>query len=179
MDISYVTLVAIVAIGIIMYVYQRRQANALNGMARSLEDTHMIAVKNRREEHKQKSFEMSPNEWIAKQVDTEAKVVETISISQKPMWANLRCDDGKRIVVSPLTFAELKAAINAQRTNSKLNQITEPLLGTNRKTLVTIERSLRDDEWFDMEAEKIGKDLGVDWGETARLNFYIISPKAA
>jgi hypothetical protein len=178
-SIGFASFVAIVAIGLMMYFYLRRQAVALNNMARALEDTHMIAVKNRRDEHKQNPFTMNPNEWIAKQVDTEAKVVETISVSQKPMWANLRCDDGKRIVVSPLALAELKAAINVQRTNSKLNQITEPLLGTNRKTLVTIERSLRDDEWFDMEAEKIGKDLGVNWGETARLNFYIISPKAA
>jgi hypothetical protein len=148
-------------------------------MARAMEDTHMIAVKNRRDEHKQNPFTMDSNEWIANQIDTGAKVVETISVSQKPMWVNLRCDDGKRIVASPLAPAELKAAINSQQTNSKLNQITEPLLGTNRKALVTIERSLRDDEWFDLEAEKIGKDLGVDWGETARLYFYVISPKAA
>jgi hypothetical protein len=148
-------------------------------MARALEDTHMIAVKNHRDEHKQNPFNMSANEWIAKQVDTDAKVVETISVSQKPIWVNLRCDDGKRIVISPLAHAELRAAMNTQRTNSKLDQITEPLLGTNRKALVTFERSLRNNEWFDLEAEKIGKDLGVDWGEATRLNFYIISPKAA
>jgi hypothetical protein len=178
-SIGFVTLVAILAIGLLMYVYLRRQAVALNNMARALEDTHMIAVKNRRDEHKQNPFNMSANEWIAKQVDTDAKIVETIGVSQKPMWVNLRCDDGKRIVISPLATAELKTAINAQRTNSKLDQITEPLLGTNHKTLVALERSLRDNEWFDLEAEKIGKDLGVDWGETTRLNFYIVSPKAA
>lgn len=179
MDFSYISLVAIVAFGIIIYVYQRRQASALNSMARALEDTHMIAVKNRRDQHKQTPFNMSPEEWVAKQIQTNAKIVERISLSQKPMWVNLRCDDGKRVVVSPLAKGELKAALNAQRTNSKLDQITEPLLGMNRKSVITIERSLRDDEWFDMEAEKIGNDLGVNWGETTRLNFYIVSPKAA
>ena len=65
-----------------------------------------------------------------------------------------------------------------QSTNSKLDKVEEPLLGVNRKALSVRERSLRDDEWFDLEADKVGKQLGVNWGEVSRLYFYIVGSKA-
>ena len=177
--ISFTTMAAIIAIGLIIWYFNQKQAAALVRMARATEDTHMIAVKNRRDALKQQPFEMSVFDWVAKKLDNEAKPLEIISKSQKPMWVNLRCQNGSRVVISPLSPTELKPVLNAQRAKSKLSQAEEPLLGTFRKGLTTKEVSLRDDEWFDMEADTIGKKAGVDWGEVTRLFFYSVTPKAS
>lgn len=177
--ISFTTMAAIIAIGLIIWYFNQKQAAALGRMARATEDTHMIAVKNRRDAHKQQPFEMSVFDWVAKKLDNEAKPLEIISKSQKPMWVNLRCQNGSRVVISPLSPTELKPVLNAQRAKSKLSQAEEPLLGTYRKGLTTKEVSLRDDEWFDMEADTIGKKAGVEWGEVTRLFFYSVTPKAS
>lgn len=176
--ISFVTLAAIVTIGLVIWLYNQKQASALGRMARATEDNLMISVKNRRDVHKQLPFTMTEFQWVSKQLDSEVSPIEVISVSQKPMWVNFRCaDGGKRVVVSPLSHSELKPILKAQRSSSKLEQAVEPLLGMSRKNLTVKERSLRDDEWFDLEADAIGKQCGVDWGETSRLYFYIVAPK--
>lgn len=175
---SFVTLAGVFAFALILWYYNQRQASALKAMARALEETYMIAVKNRRDAHKQQEFKLTANEWIAKQLDGDIKPATPIKVSTKPLWANMRCETGERVVVSPLSPTELKAALKEQSTNSKLDKVEEPLLGVNRKALSVRERSLRDDEWFDLEADKVGKQLGVNWGEVSRLYFYIVGSKA-
>jgi hypothetical protein len=175
---SFVTLAGVIAFALILWYYNQRQASALKEMARALEETYMIAVKNRRDAHKQQEFNCTASDWISKQLDGDIRPVSPIKVSNKPMWANLRCASGERVVVSPLTPIELRAALKDQRTNSKLDKVEEPLLGTNRNVLSVRERSLRENEWFDLEADKVGKQLGVNWGETSRLYFYIVRNKA-
>ena len=175
-SISFITLTAIIAIGLIIWFYNRKQASALKSMARALEDTHMIAVKNRQDEHRRTPFTTSPLDWVADQADSGSKPIDIIGVSQKPMWANLRCNDGARIVVSPLSHPELKAVL-ANHSKSKLASVEEPLLGVSRKAVTAVERSLRNNEWFDLEADAVGKKFGVNWGETPRLYFYTVASK--
>jgi hypothetical protein len=175
---SFVTLAGVIAFALILWYYNQRQASALKAMARALEETYMIAVKNRRDAHKQQEFKLTANDWISKQLDGDIKPTSPIKISNKPVWVNLRCENGERVVISPLSPIELRAALKAQTTNSKLDKVEEPLLGVSRAALSVRERSLRDDEWFDLEADKVGKQLGVNWGEVSRLYFYIVGSKA-
>lgn len=174
---SFITLAGVVAVALIQFTYMRHQSNSLKATAQAMDDINSVMVKNRRDAHKQLPFTMKPFEWVAKQLDSEAKPIEVISTSQKPAWVNFRCEDGKRVVVSPLSHLELKSVLKAKRSNSKLEQAVEPLLGMSKKNLAVSERSLRDHEWFDQEAENIGKQCGVEWGEVTRLYFYTITPK--
>ncbi|GEM_PF-1388625 len=176
---SFITLVGVVGILIVMQLNLAKQSVSLKKTAQAMEDVNTIFVKNRRDAHKQQTFSTQPMEWLATLNDTEYRPIEVISVSQKPTWVNVRCLNGARLVVSPLAPTELKAAINAKRSNSKLEQTVEPLLGTNKRNLIVKERSLRDNEWFDLEADAIGKALNLTWGEVSKLYFYTITPKDA
>jgi len=71
----------------------------------------------------------------------------------------------------------MKRALKAEETKSRLNAAFEPLLGDKSRTVTVTERSLQNEEWFDLEAAEVGKNLGVNWGEVSRLWFYVIAPK--
>ena len=176
---SFITLVGVAGILIVMWLNMTKQSASLKKTAQAMEDVNTVFVKNRRDAHKQQTFSTPPMEWFALQNDSEYKPIELISTSQNPAWVNVRCSNGARLVVSPLAPTELKATINAKRSNSKLEQTVEPLLGTSKRNLIVKERSLRDNEWFDLEADAVGKALTLTWGEVSKLYFYTITPKEA
>jgi hypothetical protein len=49
-----------------------------------------------------------------------------------------------------------------------------PLLGRHPRRVISGERSLVDDEWFDVMAGRVGKELDVNWGEPQRLWVYLV-----
>lgn len=174
---SFVTLAGVVAIAIIMWINMQHQSASLKATARACEDMNTVLVKNRRDAHKQLPFEKTALEWLASQIEAEHKLIEVISKSQKPAWVNIRCSDGSRLVVSPLSPVDLKSALSSKKTKSKLEQFEEPLLGTNKRLLSVKERSLRDNEWFDIEAGEIAKQLEMGWSEASKLYFYTVTPE--
>lgn len=176
---SFITLVGVVGILIVMWLNMTKQSASLKKTAQAMEDVNTVFVKNRRDAHKQQTFKTSPLEWFALQNESEYKPIELIKLSLKPAWVNYRCLNGGRLVVSPLAHAELKATLNAQKSKSKLEQFDEPLLGTSSRNLLIKEKSLRDNEWFDLEANAIGTEIGMPWGEVTKLYFYTITPKEA
>lgn len=171
--ISLVTLLAVLMVGLILWLYNSRQADALRSMARTVENMHLVQLKHRRDLRKQEPLTLTAVEWFGKQIG--AGIAEIISLSHAPAWVNLRAANGGRVVVSPLELADLRRALKLKEPGrSRLAKAFEPLLGDAPRALVVIERSLRDEEWFDLEADQVGKALGLDWGETPRLWFYLI-----
>ena len=175
--ISLVTLLAVLMLGLILWFYNSRQADALRGMARTTENMYMIQLKARRDERKRQPFLLSPLQWLAAQAGNGLTLSEVIGISGNPLWVNLRSVGGVRLVVSPLDPEEMKRALKAEETKSRLNAAFEPLLGDKSRTVTVTERSLQNEEWFDLEAAEVGRNLGVNWGEVSRLWFYVIAPK--
>lgn len=174
--ISLVTLLAVLMLGLILWLYNSRQADALRTMSRTVEDMHLLQLKNRRDMRKKEPMTLSASEWLGKQIG--AQLTELIGISTAPMWANFRAAGGARVVVSPLALDELRKALKmSEPKRSRLSNAFEPLLGDTPRNLNIIERSLRDEEWFDLEADQAGKAFGLDWGEASRLWFYVIPAK--
>lgn len=173
--ISLVTLVAVLSLGLILWFYNSRQADALRGMARTTENMYMIQLKARRDERKRQPMSLSSLEWLAGQAGMVLS--DVISVSGNPKWVNLRAGGGVRLVVSPLDPEEMKRALKAEETKSRLNAAFEPLLGDKSHTVTVTERSLQNVEWFDLEAAEVGRNLSVNWGEVSRLWFYVIAPK--
>jgi len=176
--ISLVTLLAVLMLGLILWYYNSKQADALQRMAQTTEEMYMTQLKLRRDERKRQPFTMEAARWLEKQAAAGLELVDVIGKSHNPMWINLRAAGGVRLVVSPLDEADLRKALKATERRSKLSSAYEPLLGDSRKKLSVTQRSLQDEEWFDLDADAVGKQLGVEWGEVSRLWFYVVQPKA-
>ncbi len=176
--ISLVTLLAVLMLGLILWYYNSKQADALHGMAHTTEEMYLTQLKLRRDERKKQPFTMDPARWLEKQAGSGITLVDVISKSANPLWINLRAAGGIRLVVSPLEEGDLRKALRAGEKRSKVNSAFEPLLGSSRKNLSVTQRSLQDEEWFDLDADAVGKHLGAEWGEVSRLWFYTVQPKA-
>jgi hypothetical protein len=98
--IALVTLLAVLMLGLILWLYNSRQADALRAMSRTVEDMYLVQLKNRRDAHKKEPLNMTALQWLSKQLGVDLS--EVIGISRVPMWANLRAASGGRVVVSPL-----------------------------------------------------------------------------
>ncbi len=175
--ISLVTLLAVLMLGLILWYYNSKQADALQGMAKTTEEMYMTQLKLRRDERKKQPFTMDAARWLEQQAGAGLTLVDMISQSMNPKWINLRAAGGIRLVVSPLDEGDLRKAIKETEKRSKVNSAFEPLLGDSKKNLSVTQRSLQDEEWFDLDANAVGKQLGVEWGEVSRLWFYTIQPK--
>lgn len=175
--ISLVTLLAVLMLGLILWYYNSKQADALQGMAKTTEEMYMTQLKLRRDERKKQPFTMEAARWLEQQAGSGIALVDVISQSQNPMWINIRAAGGLRLVVSPLDEADLRKALKETEKRSKVNTAFEPLLGDSKKNLSVTQRSLQDEEWFDLDADAVGKQLNMNWGEVSRLWFYVVQPK--
>jgi hypothetical protein len=102
-------------------------------------------------------------------------------VYQEPPALDAQAAGGGRIVYSPLAPKALKKTMRDGRADSKdpARRLTRmaadtPLLGANPRRVRYGERSLMDDEWFDVKAEKVGRETGVPWREPGRLWVYMI-----
>ncbi len=175
--ISLVTLIAVVMLGLILWYFNSKQANALKAMARTAKDAYLMFLKARRETRKQQPLNLNAIDWFASQIGPEVQLVEVLSTSKNPVWVNVRAAGGIRLVVSPLDLDELRDILKQTEKKSRISSAYEPLLGDSR-SLQVIERSIENEEWFDLDADQVGKQIGVNWGEVNRLWFYLVTPKA-
>jgi hypothetical protein len=179
------TFVLILCLVLILTIYNRRQAHALEYMARLEEDRAAREIRDRRE-HKAGQLLLEPLHWLEGLVnplldapvnltDTGKRVVPEVGTVE------LRAGDGRRLLVSTQTLPALRRYDNQLRhTNGKgaaarLSEFaTTPLLG-KRWRIWNAPRTMADaGEFFDMEAETCGKALGLDWGAPTRLWFYVL-----
>jgi len=179
------TFVLILCLVLILTIYNRRQAHALEYMARLEEDRAAREIRDRRE-HKAGQLLLEPLHWLEGLVnplldapvnltDTGKRVVPEVGTVE------LRAGDGRRLLVSTQTLPALRRYDNQLRhTNGKgaaarLSEFaTTPLLG-KRWRIWNTPRTMADaGEFFDMEAETCGKALGLDWGAPTRLWFYVL-----
>jgi hypothetical protein len=183
--IEIATFVLILCLALILTIYNRRQAHALEYMARLEEDRGAREIKDRRE-RKAGELQVEPLRWLEKMVnplleaplsltDTAKRVVTEVGTVE------LRSGDGRRLLVSTQTLPELRRYDRQVRhTNGKgaAARLTEfastPLLG-KRWRVWNASRTMADaGEFFDLEAAACGKALGLEWGAPTRLWFYVL-----
>jgi hypothetical protein len=179
------TFVLILCLVLILTIYNRRQAHALETMARLEEDRAAREIRDRRES-KAGELRVEPLHWLEGLVnplldaplsltDTAKRVVPEVGTVE------LRTEDGRRLLVSTRTLSDLRRYDCQVRHSggkgaaARLSEFAAiPLLG-NRWRVWNAPRTMADaGEFFDLEAQACGKALGLDWGAPTRLWFYVL-----
>lgn len=159
-----------------------RQSKSLANVFRVFEDWSMMVTKERREAKKSDIQIADPMKWLSDLAGVE--VVQTIRKFDNPMALDLSTAENYRLVVSPLKPADLKSALGANRFKfwqifkRDKRMMVEPLLGKWEFRVKSFDRTANNaGEFFDLEAAEVGNRLGLDWGETNRLWFYVVPGK--
>ena len=179
------TFVLILCLVLILTIYNRRQAHALEYMARLEEDRAAREIRDRRE-HKASQMQIEPLHWLEGLVnplldrplsltDTGKRVVPEAGAVE------LRAEGGRRLLVSTRTIPALRRYdrqarhSNGKGAAARLSEFAAtPLLGRSWR-IWNAPRTMADaGEFFDLEAEVCGKALGLDWGAPTRLWFYVL-----
>jgi hypothetical protein len=179
------TFILILCLALILTVYNRRQACALEYMALLEEDRAAREIKDRRE-RKAGELHVEPLRWLESMVnsllDSPLALTETAKrIVPDVGAAELRASDGRRLLISTQALPALRRYDWRTRQTSgksaagRLTQFAATSLLGNRWRVWNAPRTMADTgEFFDMEAEACGKGLGLDWGAPTRLWFYVL-----
>ncbi len=183
--IGIVLVLLMAAFVLVAVFYFRRQAKALDYMAEIEEARFMRQTQMwRREDAAQITVE-DPLAWLAE--EASAALEEPVALLEvRRRLADLpaldiQADGGRRVVFSTLEPDVLRRQVSDGRTRgrgtaARLEKFAKdtPLLGRNPKRVKAAQRSLMDDEWFDVKASKVGKAMEIPWGEPERLWVYLV-----
>ena len=190
MSIEFSVALLVFLLTVILTVYNHRQAAALKGVERLVEDFVAMQIRDRRKERAKELISLDPFEWLSRQVSSglekSVTVTELMRVVPDVRAAELRLKSGQRIIVSPFSKSEIlrfdrrlrtsgKKAKNAQDRLAKF--ASKPLLGGSRWGwgVTTIERVMsQTDEFFDIEAQAVAGRLNVQWDLPSRLWFYVV-----
>ena len=175
---------------IILAVYNQRQASALRGMERLVQDFVAMQIRDRRTRHIEGLAErIDPLEWLAHQVsselDTPITISEVIRVVHDIQAVELRATSGLRVIVSTSPRSDVMrfdrhlraAGIKKNAAERVASFAARPLLGKSRWGwgVQSIERVMSQaNEFFDVEADAVSERLGLKWGKPSRLWFYVV-----
>lgn len=175
---------------IILAVYNQRQASALRGMERLVQDFVAMQIRDRRTRYIEGLAEhIDPLTWLAREVsyelDLPITISEVIKVVREVQAVELRASSGLRVIVSTLPKADVMRfdrrlrAIGGRK--SALDRVSSfasrPLLGKSRWGwgVQIIERVMSQaNEFFDVEANAVSERLGLNWDKPSRLWFYVV-----
>jgi len=176
---GFATFLGLVVLGIIISLYNNRQAKALKAIQSVAEDWLFMQVKDRREQAEASVTVDDPIAWLSR--ESGYTITGVLRKFTSPLAVDLNTGDGCRIVVSPLAPGELKRALKPMQSGDKsVDRLYVPLLGRSiwPWSVKSFYRSLvTSGAWFDKEADLVGKAIGVDWNAVDRLYFYIVPNK--
>ena len=180
------TFVLVLCLSLILTVYNRRQAHALESMARLEEDRAAREIKDRRE-RKAGELQVEPLHWLEGLVNPLLDSPLTLTEPAKRFVAEvgtveLGTSDGRLLLVSTQALPELRRydrrtkRSSGKGAESRLTKFAATSLLGNRWRVWNASRTMADSgEFFDLEAQACGKALSLDWGAPTRLWFYVIS----
>jgi hypothetical protein len=179
------TFILILCLVLILTVYNRRQARALEYVARLEEDRTAREIKDRRE-RKVSELHIDPLRWLEAMVNPLLDAPLTLTDMAKRILAEvetveLRASDGRRLLVSihPLPalrrYDRCTRQVSTKGASGRLAQFAvTSLLGRRWQVWNTSRTMAEAGEFFDLEAEACGQSLGLNWGAPTRLWFYVL-----
>jgi hypothetical protein len=188
MSLELLTVILVFLLTVILAVYNQRQASALRGVERLVQDFVAMQIRDRRTRHIE-GLAIDPLVWLANQVSSELDAPLTISEVMRVMpdiqAVELRADGGQRVIVSTSPKVDILHFDRRLRTAGKRKSAAErvasyasrPLLGRSRWGwgVQTIERVMSQaNEFFDVEAGAVADRLGLKWDKPSRLWFYVV-----
>ncbi len=180
------TLILVFCLALILTIYNRRQARALEHMARLEEDRSSREIQDRRE-LKAAQIQIEPLKWLEAMVNPLLDAPLTLAgspmrVVQEIDTVEFKADDGRKLLVSTRGLAELRHYDRANRkllssigAAERLKRFAASPLFQNHWRIWNASRTLADSgECFDLEAQVCGRGLGLDWGAPTRLWFYLL-----
>lgn len=190
MSLELSTVFLVFFLTVILAVYNQRQASALRGVERLVQDFVAMQIRDRRARHIDGLADrIDPLEWLAQQASSELDVPLTISEVMRVLHdiqaVELRASNGQRVIVSNLPKTDVMRFDRRLRMVGRRKSAAErvasfasrPLLGRSRWGwgVQTIERVMtQTNEFFDIEAGAVAERLGVKWDNPSRLWFYVV-----
>jgi hypothetical protein len=185
MTTEIITFVLICALTLIMSLYHYRQAASLRAIENVVQDYYAMQLRSIRRAYAGALDTLNPFEWVASHVaagmDTSITITDVIRVVPEIQAVDLRTGDNRRVVVSTRSWRELyyfdRKARGAKKNDRLSAFAARPLLNNSRFGwgMTTVEGVTSNlDEFFDLEADVIGKKLGVAWNQPTRLYFYIL-----
>ena len=190
MSLELSTVFLVFLLTVILAVYNQRQASALRGVERLVQDFVAMQIRDRRTRHIDGLADrIDPLEWLAQQVsselDTTLTVSEVMRVVHDIQAVELRASNGQRVIVSNLPKSDVMRFDRRLRVAGRKKSAAErvasfasrPLLGRSRWGwgVQTIERVMtQTNEFFDIEAGAVAERLGVKWDNPSRLWFYVV-----
>ncbi|MBI1793396.1 MAG: hypothetical protein HYR70_04305 [Chloroflexi bacterium] len=176
---------------VILTIYNHRQAAALRGVERLVQDFVAMQIRDRRRKAQDDlPGRIDPFAWISKQVNAELEgqplvVADVTRVVREVSAVELLTTSGARVVVSTLSKSNILRFDNRLRANSRKRSAADrvasfasrPLLGNSRWGwgVITIESVMTQaNEFFDIEAGAAGERLGLEWDNPSRLWFYVV-----
>ncbi|MCD6356344.1 MAG: hypothetical protein J7L66_03565 [Anaerolineaceae bacterium] len=169
-----ITIALIIAMTLVIYFSNRRQARILGQMRLVLEDWYQAKMRDRRETFRKKFKVADGKIWLGEQV--QLTIIEQGRKLENPRAVEFFSAEGPRLVISPLRKRKLKSHLRASEgKRGKVTKLVEPLLGHKPRKVQVIERSVKTaHEWFDLEIEAALANLKINWGELSALYFYLV-----
>ncbi len=184
-------LILMILLTVILTVYNHRQAAALRGVERLVQDFVAMQIRDRRRKAQDDlAGHIDPFAWLSKQINSELDgppliVTDTARIVPEVLAVELHTKSGVRVVASTLSKSELLRFDNRLRASGRKSSAKErvtsfasrPLLGNSRwgwgVTALECVMS-QTNEFFDLEAGAVAERLGLKWDSPSRLWFYVI-----
>ena len=168
----------VILIALVNWLYQRRQAAALQEVNDAAQRWLEFQVKDRRAQHAADVRVLDPLDWLNTQVGAAlpgVTLTEMTRVIAPARTAEFVVSGGRKLLVSTLKPGVLKAQDRSLRASGgdRLADFAARPMFSSRRVQETV-LSLADNEWLDLEAGIAGEQFGVDWGQPDRLYLYLV-----
>ncbi|MCJ7434971.1 MAG: hypothetical protein MUO77_15930 [Anaerolineales bacterium] len=189
MSLELSTVFLVFLLTVILAVYNQRQASALRGVERLVQDFVAMQFRSIRRAYAGSFDTLNPFEWVSNQVSAglpqPVTVSEVVRVVPEVEAVEFRTGDQRRVVVSTRSWLELyyfdRKARHIKKGGNAADRVSNfasrPLLNRSRFGwgITTVEGVTSNTaEFFDLEADMIGKKLGVSWNNPTRLFFHVV-----
>lgn len=181
MTLEILTLTLIGALALILSVYHHKQTASLRSIEQVAQDYYAMHVRAMRRAYAGSLDTLNPFTWISARLPAPLSVSDVIRVLPEAQAVELRASGNRRVVISTQPYRELYAFDRRARHAPKGDRLAafaaRPLLPRSRfgwGAQVFERVTCSADEFFDLEADVIGKKLGVDWNHPTRLFFYVL-----
>lgn len=175
---------------VILTILSYSQASSMREMERVVQDYYAMQLRTARRAYAGALDTINPFEWVSNRLSARqpkpVQIIEVIRAIPEISAVDLRTNDNRRVVVSPypkmdILLYDRRSKVSKRKKKSAADRIADfairPVLDGSRYGwgVTTIEVAMsKTDEFFDMEADAVGKKLNVDWKTPTRLYFHVV-----
>lgn len=175
---------------VILTILSYSQASSMREMERVVQDYYAMQLRTARRAYAGALDTINPFEWVANRLSARQpkpmQIIEVIRSIPEISAVDLRTNDNRRVVVSPypkmdILLYDRRSKVSKRKKKSAADRIADfairPVLNGSRYGwgVSTVEVAMsKTDEFFDMEADAVGKKFNVDWKTPTRLYFHVV-----